>query len=198
LLKKFIRSAKKTLHYLKEYAKYTEITGYRNIRFAQAEAFLKTERKKTSHADIQFYDAILIATYQHLYFAILNALQAFKNKTNISKSLSMETMLYASAQRQIQKAIQRCGIKPETTCMAVVIIGENPAQVETLLQAVTACLGVKPDERVLGMSKVKEKKIKETFQITDEELKTVIKNNKLDEALVNLVIERVALLATQL
>jgi len=50
----------------------------------------------------------------------------------------------------------------------------------------------------LEMSKVKEKKIKETFQITDEELKTVMKNENREEAVVNLVVERVALLATQL
>jgi tRNA threonylcarbamoyladenosine modification (KEOPS) complex Cgi121 subunit len=110
----------------------------------------------------------------------------------------METMLYASAQRQIQKAIQRCGIKPETTSMAVIIIGENPKQIETVLQAITASVGVEPDEKVLEMSKVKEKKIIETFQITDEELKTVMKNENRQEALVNLIIERVALLATQL
>ncbi|MGD0643700.1 MAG: KEOPS complex subunit Cgi121 [Candidatus Bathyarchaeia archaeon] len=186
-------------HCLEEYAKYAEITGYKNIKFAQAETFLKTNRKETKqNIDIQFFDARLIATYEHLYFAILNALQAFQNKTNISKSLAMETMLYASAQRQIQKAIQRCGIKPETTSMAVIIIVENPTELKAVLQAVTACVGVEPDERVLEMSIVKEKKIKETFQITDEELKIVMKNENREEAIVNLVIERVALLATQL
>ena len=48
------------------------------------------------------------------------------------------------------------------------------------------------------MSKAKEKKIKETFQISDEEIKTVMKNEDREGAVVNLVIERVALLATQL
>jgi predicted phosphoribosyltransferase len=82
--------------------------------------------------------------------------------------------------------------------MAVIIIGENPKQIETVLQAITECVGVEPDEKVLEMSKVKEKKIRETFQITDEELKTVMKNENREEAVVNLVVERVALLATQL
>jgi tRNA threonylcarbamoyladenosine modification (KEOPS) complex Cgi121 subunit len=187
------------LHCLKEYAKYAEITGYKNIKFAQAEEFLKANRKEIQqNTHTQFFDAELIASQEHLYFAVLNALQAFQNKTNISKSLAMETMLYASAQRQIQKAIQRGGIKPETTSMAVIIIGENPKQIETVLQAITECVGVEPDEKVLEMSKVKEKKIKETFQITDEELKTVMKNENREEAVVNLVVERVALLATQL
>jgi tRNA threonylcarbamoyladenosine modification (KEOPS) complex Cgi121 subunit len=186
-------------HYLKEYGKWVEITGYRNIAFAKAEKFLKKNRKETKQiCDIQFFDADLIATQEHLYFAVLNALQAFRNKSNISKSPAMETMLYASAQRQIQKAIQRCGIKPETESMAIIIIGENPTQIETVLQTITMYVGLKPDEKVLEMSNVKEKKIVKTFQITDEELKTVMKHDDRLEAVVNLVIERVALLATQL
>jgi hypothetical protein len=57
---------------------------------------------------------------------------------------------------------------------------------------------VEPDEKVLEISKFKEHNIIETFQITDQELKTVMKNENREEAVVNLVIERVALLATQL
>ncbi len=116
------------LYCLLEYGKWMEITGYRNIAFTKAEEFLKANRKETKqNVEMQFFDAELIASQKHLYFAALNALQAFQNKTNISKSPAMETMLYASAQRQIQRAIQRCGIKPETKNMAVLIIGEKPS-----------------------------------------------------------------------
>ena len=122
------------LYLLKEYGKYAEITGYKKVKFEKAEEFLKANRKETpQNVDVQFFDAQLIATQEHLYFAALNALQAFQNKTNISKSLAMETMLYASAQRQIQKAIQRCGIKPQTTNMAVIIIGENQPNLKPCL-----------------------------------------------------------------
>jgi tRNA threonylcarbamoyladenosine modification (KEOPS) complex Cgi121 subunit len=186
------------LHSLKEYAKYVEITGYKRVTFPKVEELLKTSRKESSHVDIQFFDAALVATYEHLYFAVMNALQSFQNKTNISRSLAMETMLYASAQRQIQKAIRRCGVKPGTTSIAAVLIGEDQFQVEMTLQTITSCIGVKPDEEVLKMSKVKAKRIREAFGITDLELKSVMKNDKLDKTLVNLVIERVALLATQL
>jgi tRNA threonylcarbamoyladenosine modification (KEOPS) complex Cgi121 subunit len=187
------------LHSIKEYGKYAEITGFNNIKFAQAEPFLKANRKETRlNVELQFFDAGLVATQEHLYFAVLNALQAFQNKTNISKSLAVETMLYASAQRQIRKAIQRCGIKPETTSMAVVIIGEKPAEIKTLLEAIAVCVGAEPDEAVLGMSEVKLEKIKEGFQVKAEEIETVMKNGNLDEAVVSLVVERVALLATQL
>ena len=187
------------LYHLKEYNSYAEITGYKNIKFAMAEGFLKANRKENqANVDLQFFDASLIATQEHLYFAALNAFQAFQNKTNISKSIAMETMLYASAQRQIQKAIERCGVKPETRSMGVIIIGEDPTQLKIMLQVISTYVGVEPDEKVLEISNFKEHKIIEAFQITDQELKTVIKNENRTEAVVNLVIERVALLATQL
>ncbi len=184
-------------YYMEEYGKYVEITGYRNITFTSAEQFLKENRKQTQTADIQFFDADLIATQEHLYFAVLNALQAFKGKTNISKSPAVETILYASAQRQIQKAIEHCGIKPQTTNMAVVIVGENQKQIETLLQAVTQCVGAEPDEVVLALTTGKMERIKKTFGITDQEVRVSTDGNG-ERAIVNLVIERVALLATQL
>jgi tRNA threonylcarbamoyladenosine modification (KEOPS) complex Cgi121 subunit len=187
------------LYCIKEYGKYAEITGFKNIKFVQAEAFLKANRKETRlNVELQFFDAGLVATQEHLYFAVLNALQAFQNKTNISKSLAVETMLYASAQRQIRKAIQRCGIKPESASVAVVIIGENPVEVETLLEAITVCVGAEPDETVLEMTEFKLEKIKEAFRVKAEEIETTVKNGNWGEAVVSLVIERVALLATQL
>ena len=187
------------LHYIKEYGKYAEITGFRNIKFVQTEAFLKARRKETRlNVELQFFDADLVATQDHLYFAVVNALQAFRNKTNVSKSLAVESMLYASAQRQIRKAIQRCGIKSETTSMAVVVIGEKPAEIEFLLEAIAVCVGAERDEAVLEMSDAKLEKIMEAFQVKAEEVKTIMKNGKLDEAVASLIIERVALLATQL
>ena len=108
----------------------------------------------------------------------------------------METMLYASAQRQIQKAIEHSGIKPQSKNMAVIIIGEDPKQIEAQLKAVTECFGSEPDETVLELTEDKQKKIRKAFEITEEELKT--ENSPTEKAIVNLVIEHVALLATQL
>ena len=184
------------LQYIKEHGKYVEITGYRSIAFDKAEAFLKANRKHTQNVDIQFFDAELIATQEHLYFAFLNALQAFQNKTNHSKSLAMETMLYVSAQLQIQKAIERTGIKPKTKNMAVTIIGEDPMQIRNTLEALTKCLGTDPDEAVLEMTKTKETKIQKAFNIQNEELK-ILENGNQKKAIVNLVIEIVALLAVK-
>jgi tRNA threonylcarbamoyladenosine modification (KEOPS) complex Cgi121 subunit len=185
------------LHYFEEFSKYVEITGYNNVSFLKAEAFLKANRKKTRQVDIQFFDADLIATQEHLYFAVLNALQAFRSKTNISKSTAMETMLYASAKRQIQKAIDQIGIKFQTKDVAVVIFGDDPKGIEALLGALSISLGCVPDDTVLQLTKEKRAKIREAFEISPKELETETDGGG-EKALVDLVVEHVALLATEL
>jgi tRNA threonylcarbamoyladenosine modification (KEOPS) complex Cgi121 subunit len=100
------------LKYFAEFAKYVKITGFRNVGIEDAEEFVRTVLKETPHdVWVQFFDADLVASWQHLYFAVLNALLAFRGERNISRSVAMEAMLYASAQRQIRKAIQRIGVK---------------------------------------------------------------------------------------
>lgn len=186
------------LKHIKDFRKYGIITGFKDVRIGDAEEFLKIiNKEKPLGVDIQFFDAKLIATWQHLYFAALNALTAFRNKENISKSLAMETLLYASAQRQIRKAMEIMGIKHDTSEMAVLIIGENLSVVKSALKVVSKHINAKQDETVLELSKRKNELIKKGFEISELELKTVMGKNGLEDALTRLVIERMALLATQ-
>jgi len=109
----------------------------------------------------------------------------------------METMLYAAAQGQIQKSIKQLGIKPETKNMAVTIISSRIEEIENLLQQLSTCVGSQPDPTTLEITEDKKARIIETFKISNEEIETLTENN-LKDAIVDLVIERVALLTTQL
>jgi KEOPS complex subunit Cgi121 len=187
------------LKYIEETGKYVEITGFRNVGIKDAEEFLKAVRGEArSSVWVQFFDAELVATWQHLYFAVLNALLAFRSERNISKSAAMEAIIYASAQRQIRKALQLIGVRRDSANVAVVITGENPASVEALLLAVSKRVGVEPDDTVLEVSWKKARRIRQAFGITGKELETVTEKDDGVQALVGLVIERVALLSTQL
>lgn len=186
------------LRYIEEDGKYVELTGFRGVSIKDAEDFVKAVREATPQkASVQFFDAELVATWQHLYFAVLNALLAFRNERNISKSVAMEVMLYASAQRQIRKAIHFIGVKRDSANVAVVIIGVNPDSIKAILSAVSKRVGVEPDETVLELTNEKNQSIRKAFGISAEELEAVDKKN-VKQSLVNLVIERTALLSTQL
>lgn len=175
------------------------ITGFRDVEIRNIEEFFRAvHREKSPTVDIQFFDAAFVATWQHLYFAVLNALTAFENKRNISNSLAMETLLYASAQHQIKNAMKLLGISPNSREVAVLIVGEDGESVNSALKTVSKLVAAESDDSVLDLTSGKAKAIKEIFGISDREIKTVTKRTGLeDEALVNLVIERVTLLATQ-
>jgi KEOPS complex subunit Cgi121 len=187
------------MKYIEETGKYVEITGFSNVKIENAEEFVKTARKEMPQSVwVQFFDAELVATWQHLYFAVLNALLAFENGRSISKSVVMDILLYASAQRQIRKALQLIGVKCDSANVAIVIIGETANSVQAVLSSVSRRIGAEPDEKVLEVSKEKLRSIHEAFEITEKELETVMEKRDAKEALVNLVIERMALLSTQI
>ncbi|MCL1978148.1 MAG: hypothetical protein FWG55_08650 [Candidatus Bathyarchaeota archaeon] len=187
------------IHFFEEFNFYAEITGFKEISFKQADAYLKDNRKaKPQKVWIQFFNSTLIATHEHLYFAVLNALYAFKNHTNFSKSLAMETLLYASSQHQIQKALQIIGLKSDISEMAVTIIGENAKQVKAALNDLSVSLQAEPCDAVLDLTPKKSSQIKQAFNITPSMIEVAAKSRGDDLALVDLVIEKVALLATKL
>ena len=186
------------LKYIEEFRRQVEVTGFRNVRIRDIEEFLTIIRKEMpSNVEIQFFDAKFVATWQHLYFAALNALTAFKNKENISKSVAMETMLYASAQRQILKSMKLLGIKPDSSEMAVLIIGEKPETIRSALSMVSKHVKSEPDDTVLELSEEKATIVQKIFGISSVELRTIVKKDDLERALADLVIERMALLSTQ-
>jgi len=186
------------LKQIEEFGTHVAIAGFRNVEIKDTEEFLKKIRKeKPSNVEIQFFDAKFVATWQHLYFAAVNALTAFKNRENISKSLAMESLLYASAQRQIRKAMELLGVKPNSSEIAVLIVGEKPESARLALSLVPKHVKAKRDDTILKLSKEKAAGIQKIFAISDVELETVMKKDGLEKALADLVIERMALLATQ-
>lgn len=187
------------LRYIREFKRHVAIAGFRDVKIRNIEEFFRAvHREKPSNVDIQFFDATLVATLQHLYFAALNALTAFENKRNISNSLTMETLLYASAQHQIKNAMKLLGISPNSREIAVLVIGEDGEAVNSALKTASKLVAAERDDGVLDLTDSKAKTIKEIFGISDTEIKTVTKRTVLEkEALVNLVIERMALLATR-
>jgi tRNA threonylcarbamoyladenosine modification (KEOPS) complex Cgi121 subunit len=183
---------------LAEHRKYVGITGYRNVRIKNVEEFLRDIRKKIRNTTLQFLDAKFVAGWDHLFFAVLNALTAFKSGRNISNSLAIEILLFASAQRQIKQALHLLGIKPETSEVAVVIVNDKREKIFSTAKTISESLHGLEDDSVLEISEEKFDLIRWAFNINDEELKSQLGRRSLKkDALVELVIEHVALLATQ-
>ncbi|NIU39087.1 hypothetical protein GWN65_03695, partial [Candidatus Bathyarchaeota archaeon] len=98
-----------------------------------------------------------------------------------------ETLLYASAQRQIKKAVKLIGIHPSSHEVAVVIIANSSNEASSLLKIVSALLeGSIRDDRLLELTNEKAEGIKTLFEISDIELEAKTKNeDEKNEALSN-------------
>jgi tRNA threonylcarbamoyladenosine modification (KEOPS) complex Cgi121 subunit len=91
--------------------------------------------------EAQLFDADLVATWQHPYFAALNALAAFKSGRNLSNSVAVESALYASAQRQIKKALSFIGVRAASRNVAVLVVGGDAGFGEGGFEVLAAQMG---------------------------------------------------------
>jgi KEOPS complex subunit Cgi121 len=181
-----------------EPSEHITIIGFRNVQIENINAFLEHFRRQNREAAVQFFDAKHVAGPQHLYFAAVNALNAFEKKTNISNNLAVESLLYASAQRQIKKAVEMLGIKQGSSEVAALIMTENRHKKTDYLHIVNKILPGERDDSVLELTDKKIGNIKKLFRISDLEFEAKLEKEWLEkEALTDLVIERMALLGTK-
>ncbi len=178
------------------FSKYVAIAGFRDVHIIDIDHILNLVRKSLINVAVQFFDAMLIADWQHLYFATLNALNAFKNGTNISKNLAVECLLYASAQRQISVALDLIGIKQSSSDIAVLVVADDKNIAAKALAEISRVICGKRDDGALSLSHEKMGHVKRLFGISDTELATKLEQNGEKKALFELVIEHVALLVT--
>lgn len=179
------------------YGKYVTITGFKGVKIVDVQTLLAHVRKEAKGGYVQLFDANLVASWEHLYFAALNALRALETGLNISKDPAIEVLLYASGQHQIRKAVETLGVKPSSSNVAVLIISETKTEADEALKTVSDLLRGKVCDEVLKITLEKAGAIKELFNISDLEVEAASRGRNLEKTLVDLVVEHVALLAAR-
>lgn len=186
------------IKYIEKTKEYVQITGYRNLKIKDSIEFVKKIRENTPEDMwIQLFDASVVATWQHLFFAILNAQLGFKNQRNISKSIEMETLLYVSTQHQIKKAIKNIGVKNESSDVALIIVAKDIKRINSALLSISKKIKNKPNEKVLEFSDYKQNRILNVFEINQNEIGAVMKENNIRNAIRDIILEKMALLSTK-
>jgi KEOPS complex subunit Cgi121 len=132
-----------------------------------------------NEGEVLLADARIVLGRDHLETAVRHALRSQSNGKMAAKSVSMETLRYLSAQRQVADAIRIAGIRKGTREVAIVVFGAG--RVADLVQG----FGWSRDDRVLDF----EGKSFQAIGITEAEWATLPPNQRADLAL-----EKVALL----
>jgi len=185
---------------LDSFGKWLAIFSFRDVEISKVEETIIKLRQAFSSIEMQMFDADHVAGEDHLYFASINALKAFNAATNISENLAMEILLYASAQRQIKNAIEMLGVTTKTRSLAMVAVANSECPLREFIEGAQSILGGKLDNSVLDKwSSDKINFFKKTMKMSDVEIEAVRRRDEpLEETLKRLVVERIALLSTQL
>ena len=80
---------------------------------------------RDSGSVVQLFNPRSVISRAHLAGAYADAVNAFDSKTNISKSVAMEMLLFAAMTRQISEAIAKAGIKSQRSF--IVFANSKPA-----------------------------------------------------------------------
>jgi len=128
-------------------------------------------------------DARYVAGRPHLQAAVDRANRAFERDDTIADDRSIEILLYAAGRRQIERALEM-GVGEGRTAAVIVIDGEDESG------AASAVAELFEEEPVLDAAR-DDQLIRAFFDISDLELAAT------DAPLVDLVVERVSLLAVE-
>ncbi len=185
---------------LSEDQRFVVVSAFRVPKDMDPSVALIELRSAIPGSEIQFFDGGHIAGKEHLEIAAINALHAFKSGIGISRSLAMETLLYASAQKQIDVAITRVGVTQDSKIVGFVAFSETGEDARVLEEKIAQIVDVELNEKLLEeWSENKTRKIMTLYGISATELEAVkMPRQEINEAIKKAVVERVALLSTRI
>lgn len=148
---------------------------------------------------IQFLDSSTIVDETHLLSASQNAINAWNGKYAISRSLGLEIAIYASAQKQIGKALDSIGVKDGLERIALVVVSTSKQSLVTCINTLISQIG---DEVVepFKISNERLAKLMKFYEISPKEIETLTSSKELDmlqDALSRCVRSRISLVGIE-
>lgn len=141
----------------------------------------------------QFFDAAKAAGWRHVLLGFVNALAAFRSGRNISRELTVETLLRMSAQSQINLALKRVGVSASTNNLGVILVASSEKELDAAVQTMLSHWGVSETEEGEPPSEEKLRTLIELYSVTDAELEAMQAEDSW-RALVNAILERTAII----
>jgi tRNA threonylcarbamoyladenosine modification (KEOPS) complex Cgi121 subunit len=180
-----------------EHRKILLVEGLISNGMVEYESLTGRLRKVAPRSTVQLMDGEKILGYDHVLFAVLNALNARQRGRTISGDIALEILVYTSAQRQIRRALSEIGLKPESRNIILVAVSDSVEELENIRREVGQIEGLRIDSSFIeSWREDKLEVVKRTFEISDSELEAIrIADTSKRHVAEKLVIERMALLS---
>lgn len=182
---------------LREYNQFVLIEGLTTDKRVEFRRLMRRLREAAPHSLIQLMDGRGILGYDHAFFAVLNSLNARRNKRMICEDLSLEVIVYASAQRQIKNSVEMLGVKEDSRQLILAAISEDMEELKRLKESTSGFEGLHFDDSFLSSWNQERLELaKKMFRVSDAEFESIcMKEVTAREVMEKLVIEKMALLS---
>ncbi|MHA1311694.1 MAG: KEOPS complex subunit Cgi121 [Candidatus Helarchaeota archaeon] len=127
-----------------------------------------------SECEIQLLNANIVATWEHIFFAAINALNSFKNGNNLANNLSLEILLYIAGTRQIKVALKKVGINNLIREIAIVIFSNDEQMIYNVFEEIKRLLSGVEDIKLLEINEKKFINLINLFNINYSEISNLI------------------------
>ncbi|OGD54229.1 hypothetical protein A3K80_07825 [Candidatus Bathyarchaeota archaeon RBG_13_38_9] len=182
---------------LDEYNKILLIEGLFSKKNIEYDQLKQTLERKSSDVVIQLLDGNRVLGRDHILFAVLNALKGKKNNKMISDNLPMEILVYASAQRQINRSIEISGVRKNSHRIVLVALSKSEKKLYSLLESISKMQDLSIDNSVFNLwNREMAGTIKTIFKISNSEFESIKRKNYSEKKIFEeLIIEKMALLS---
>ncbi|HXZ98138.1 MAG TPA: KEOPS complex subunit Cgi121 [Candidatus Acidoferrum sp.] len=179
---------------LPEYSAFVWISGFTE-KPKDLDTLVRAIQDKYPDVSVQFVDMNKVPGSRYLFLATLNALKSFSSKP-VSKSLSMEILLYIGANRQISEAIRLVGISPNSEKVSAVVVGRTKEETSGAAELLSKIVGQEGSDKLVDTwSSDRVRNVRAIFEIGSKELKATLRSDETrTQAIERLAIERSALL----
>jgi len=169
---------------------FVAIGGFRVGGVVDPKALVRAVSEASAPHPAQILDAGRVAGRDHLFMAAVNAAKSTETGMAVSKSITVEALLYASAQDQITKALALLGVTAGGTMIALMVFAPSREEAEKSYGKAARLLG-EEDDGVLEIDESKTASLRKTYGVGGEELEAAGGPG----ALGRLIVERGALLS---
>ncbi|MDO8537862.1 MAG: KEOPS complex subunit Cgi121 [archaeon] len=133
-----------------------------------------------------------ITSNEHIKSAFYHSLKAFENNSNTTKNIQLELLLFLTARKQLDKALDEMELNGKDE-IALIGFGANKKIIEKEFKILEKELNFKENKNLIQKNLKKNfNYFKKFFSITEKELSIIQSKNKF-EALQKSVLERIAL-----
>ena len=132
---------------------FVAVGGFR-VQVCDPKALVKLVGEVASPHAAQIMDAGRVAGRDHLWLAAVNAARSTETGLALSKNITVEALLYASAQDQITKALATLGVSAKTKAVALIVFAPSQVEAESAYGNASKLLG-EEDDCVLELSEEK-------------------------------------------